>query len=692
MAISDTSPVYNAALGYIYPKGNISGTVYSKIPGNNQFTPKTLEEIIAIKEQYPKFRPKDFIGEGTLNDVKKGGKKLLTRNDIKKAEAAGVKFPTGKIIFKPSSKLISNKKYNNFIREAQGSMINMDKVNNFGHFAPKLKTFLTSTANTGPIGASVNRAAQGYDSAILKIAEEQEKLLLKKPKGYEKLLEIENSKGAKLSRDYNKLLPKELKGTLGYFTVSPEGDFKLKGVDKAKTFAGISEKEKFYKTDMTTAERTAFGKEQSSKLFKEAALKEARLGGPICNPFRNKGGRIGFANGTSCAVEVSEALKNDPKKFAQDVNKTEGVIPKVKNAATRFLQGFKTSGSLRGKVALGAGAVIGGGGAAALVRQFRSDDKSTYLTNDRQMEGMIIADDIERDLEDMGFILDNEGKIELAATGALSASMVKQVYNAARAGEAQLLEMPTELDQEARALRKTIDEIIRTPLSKKQLARKAFLKNNLKAYLEIQKNYPKQYDDLQRRAMDDKIKMTQDELKRLVPKKVKRITESGQQVIRESRDRLNQIENLAKDTKLRGTTGDLVNPGKSGRLMSALGLRKGVLGLGLNAFMSPAIALPTAAMSVARDIKSGKSTEDTLTNPFTYLPTAFMKSGMKGLAKMGATRGLMGVAGLGLGSVAAAPVVGALSIAGGLATLGSMGYQGYKMFKDRNKTDEGFYN
>ena len=401
MAIPNTSPVYNAALGYIYPKGNISGTVYSKIPGNNQFTPKTLEEIIAIKEQYPKFRPKDFIGEGTLNDVKKGGKKLLTRNDIKKAEAAGVKFPTGKIIFKPSSKLISNKKYNNFIREAQGSMINMDKVNNFGHFAPKLKTFLTSTANTGPIGASVNRAAQGYDSAILKIAEEQEKLLLKKPKGYEKLLEIENSKGAKLSRDYNKLLPKELKGTLGYFTVSPEGDFKLKGVDKAKTFAGISEKEKFYKTDMTTAERTAFGKEQSSKLFKEAALKEARLGGPICNPFRNKGGRIGFANGTSCAVEVSEALKNDPKKFAQDVNKTEGVIPKVKNAATRFLQGFKTSGSLRGKVALGAGAVIGGGGAAALVRQFRSDDKSTYLTNDRQMEGMIIADDIERDLEDM---------------------------------------------------------------------------------------------------------------------------------------------------------------------------------------------------------------------------------------------------------------------------------------------------
>ena len=377
--------------------------------------------------------------------------------------------------------------------------------------------------------------------------------------------------------------------------------------------------------------------------FKRLIVQLAKTNeGNICDLVAMKaanGGRIGFAKGGNCATQVAEQFDENPVKFTQEVNKKVGIAEKVKNAGTRFLQGFKTSGSLKGKIALGAGAVIGGGGAAALVQQFRNDNPNTYLTNDRQMEGMIIADDIERDLDDMGFILDNEGKIELAATGALSASMVKKVYNAARAGEAQLLEMPTELDQEARALKKTIKQIL--------------YKNG---------------------------------------RKVKRITESGQQVIRESRDRLSQIENLAKDTKLRGTTGDLVNPGRSGRIMSALGLRKGVLGLGLNAFMSPAIALPTAAMSVARDIKSGKSTEDTLTNPFTYLPTAFMKSGMKGLAKMGATRGLMGIAGLGLGAVAAAPVVGALSIAGGLATLGSMGYQGYKMFKDRNRTDEDFFN
>ena len=377
--------------------------------------------------------------------------------------------------------------------------------------------------------------------------------------------------------------------------------------------------------------------------FKRLVVQLAKTNeGNICDLVAMKaanGGRIGFAKGGNCATQVAEQFDENPVKFTQEVNKKVGIAEKVKNAGTRFLQGFKTSGSLRGKVAIGAGAVIAGGGAAALVSQFRNDDKSTYLNSDKQMEGMVIADDVERDLDDMGFILDNEGKIELAATGALSASMVKQVYNAARAGEAQLLELPKGLDQETRALTKTIKQITH--------------RNG---------------------------------------KKVKRITESGQQVIREARDRLNQIAQLRADTKLRGTTGDLINPGKSGRIMSALGLRKGVLGLGLNAFMAPAIALPTAAFSLARDIKSGKSVEDTVTNPFTYLPAAFMRSGLKGLGKMGASRGLMSIAGLGLGSVAAAPVVGAISVGAGLATLGSLGYQGYKMFRDRNKTDEDFFN
>ena len=47
------------------------GINYTRNPtGKNQYKTKTLEEIIQIKESYPdNFRPKDFIGEGTLNNV-----------------------------------------------------------------------------------------------------------------------------------------------------------------------------------------------------------------------------------------------------------------------------------------------------------------------------------------------------------------------------------------------------------------------------------------------------------------------------------------------------------------------------------------------------------------------------------------------------------------------------------------------
>ena len=53
------------------------------------------------------------------------------------------------------------------------------------------------------------------DKTIRNIAENQQKLVTEKPKGYVKLLEAENAKAAKLSKDANKILPNQLKGTLG---------------------------------------------------------------------------------------------------------------------------------------------------------------------------------------------------------------------------------------------------------------------------------------------------------------------------------------------------------------------------------------------------------------------------------------------------------------------------------------------
>jgi hypothetical protein len=242
---------------------------FAKTKRGNQFTEgmRTFTQVKkAIKDAPPKIidgkeyplTKKDLVGQGEYYK-----NKIVTKNELKRFPK--LKIPgEGRPVTKPSSNLISNKKYAEFIKNTQGSIINMDKINNFGHFAPKLKEFLTSTTNTGPLKASVNRAAEGYDKAILKVAEEQRDLILNKPKGYKKLLEKVNAKASKLSKDFTKLLPKDLKGTLGYFKVNEAGEFLLKGVDKAKTFAGLSGDEKVYKTDMTSAERKNFGKKQST--------------------------------------------------------------------------------------------------------------------------------------------------------------------------------------------------------------------------------------------------------------------------------------------------------------------------------------------------------------------------------------------------------------------------------------------
>ena len=217
----------------------------------NQYVMRTNKEIQEIIDnpKYKNYTRKDFRNE-----------KILTRNET---ERDGLNFKNFGKKTKVNKRAKQNIKQSAFIKASQGSAISMDQVNNFAHFAPKLKGYLVSTANTGPIKASINRAAEGYDKTIRNIAENQQKLVTEKPKGYVKLLEAENAKAAKLSKDANKILPNQLKGTLGYFQVDKQGNFKLKGVDKSKTFAGLSGDEKVFKTDMTTPQRKDFGKKQS---------------------------------------------------------------------------------------------------------------------------------------------------------------------------------------------------------------------------------------------------------------------------------------------------------------------------------------------------------------------------------------------------------------------------------------------
>ena len=95
----------------------------------------------------------------------------------------------------------------------------------------------------------------------------------------------------------------------------------------------------------------------------------------ICTATKAEGGSV-----DDCVERVAQ----EPEKFAnkfKNITAESGPLVKIKNAATNFLKspGFKT---------FGAGAAIGT--AIGLVKEFRNDDPTTYLSNEDQQKSMLV--------------------------------------------------------------------------------------------------------------------------------------------------------------------------------------------------------------------------------------------------------------------------------------------------------------
>ena len=108
--------------------------------------------------------------------------------------------------------------------------------------------------------------------------------------------------------------------------------------------------------------------------------------GNVCNIFAGKiafskdGGRIGFSGG--CADEMAEAMETDRVGTLNKINQTEGILPKFKNAALGFLR----NPSIRNFGIAGVAGALGAG----LVKAFRNDDPTTYLSNEDQQKSMLV--------------------------------------------------------------------------------------------------------------------------------------------------------------------------------------------------------------------------------------------------------------------------------------------------------------
>ena len=120
------------------------------------------------------------------------------------------------------------------------------------------------------------------------------------------------------------------------------------------------------------------GQKILSNLFLNDVRADAAANGPICKLVRTKranGGTI------SCVDAVEEAIQENPKKLAQDASR----LDKFKQTATGFL-GFLKSPGFRSFSAAGAVGAVGAG----LVKAFRNDDPTTYLSNEAQQKNMLV--------------------------------------------------------------------------------------------------------------------------------------------------------------------------------------------------------------------------------------------------------------------------------------------------------------
>ena len=110
----------------------------------------------------------------------------------------------------------------------------------------------------------------------------------------------------------------------------------------------------------------------------------------ICQIFgKADGGRIGFkSGGAGCGVEMAQALDEDPVGTATKIQniKTEGGVNRIKPVATGFLNFLKSPG-VKSFTAAGVAGAVG----SALVKEFRNDDPSTYLSNEDQQKSMLVA-------------------------------------------------------------------------------------------------------------------------------------------------------------------------------------------------------------------------------------------------------------------------------------------------------------
>ena len=223
-----------------------------------------------------------------------------------------------------------------------------------------------TTNDVSILSKKMNSKLAPYNKKLHDIADAISNNFNEQPDGYLKRIDELNNNAEQIIAKSTKELPKKFQPYIGFTKLDAITDEYGTQINLQQTRVGAVKEKGIPLRNLSNEQLTKLKNSIRSLSEKE------KIG--YCS-LLSRGGLPG---------DCSAAIDNDPVKAAQVFDQapaTSSAMTKVKNAATGFLKsgGFKTFG-----IGAGVGAAIG------LVKAFRNDDPTTYLSNEDQQKSMLV--------------------------------------------------------------------------------------------------------------------------------------------------------------------------------------------------------------------------------------------------------------------------------------------------------------
>ena len=257
------------------------------------------------------------------------------------------------------------------------------KKTNLSHMDDIFSQYITGS-NLGYAPASINYKLadkDGIDFKMRALYKKRERLLKENPKDLAKQLEDINIKGAKLAGQSQGFKQFTFMDPITKKT-SSFGGGRL-AIDMFDEFPGMTERQivdyikKADPNDFDAQLKIKMFEENRKNVFKAANKLSKKEQLAVCS-LLSRGGLPG-----DCAAAVNK----DPVKAAEIFQQSDSTSPamtKLKQASNSFLNFVKGPGPKT----FGAGAAVGT--AVGLVKLFKNDDPTTYLSNEDQQKNMLV--------------------------------------------------------------------------------------------------------------------------------------------------------------------------------------------------------------------------------------------------------------------------------------------------------------